>query len=129
VGVLLLTPAGEPDDARPLRCENVPGVFPAPPLHSTLVPLARGFLLVHPSRRYIPPFSDLTIQTSITDDALTQLSDPTSLGPLAREGSVANWRGEALLVYNRTDGAPPTSVPRVFAFLLHDQGRARAVRH
>jgi uncharacterized repeat protein (TIGR01451 family) len=130
VGVLLLTPAGEPDDARPLRCENVPGVFPAPPLHSTLVPLARGFLLVQPGRRYLPPFSDLTIQTSIADDALTQLSDPTSLGPLAREGSVANWRGDALLVYNRTDGdGPSTSVPRVFAFLLQDPGRARAVHH
>jgi len=131
LGVLLLTADGEPGDARSLRCDNAPGETPAPALHSTLVPVARGFLLVQPGRHYEPPFSDIPIRTSVADYALTQLSDPTSLGTLAREVSVANWQGAALLVYNRTDGdGPAPHVPRVFAFLIQSGGgRTRAVRH
>lgn len=124
VGVLLLTASGEPDDAQTLRCDNAPGEVAAPALHSTLVPVAGGNLLVQPGRRYLPPFADTAIRTFSADSALTEVSDPTLLGVTGREVSVANWQGSALLVYNRTDG-----VSRVFAFLIQSGGRTRAVRH
>jgi len=125
VGVLLLTPSGAPLDALALRCDSAPPVSP-PPTHPTLVPVARGSLLVQPGRRYTPPFADLSIRTSTVDRDLTTLSASTALGVLARELSAANWRGAALLVYNRTDG----DVSRVFAFLMRGgAGKARSVRH
>lgn len=130
LGVLLLTAGGEPDEARSLRCDNAPGLIAAPALHSTLVPAGRGFVLVQPGRRYLPPFTDVPVRTSDADRALIELSDPTVLGTVAREVSAASWRGGALLVYNRTDGDDPaTRVPRVFAFLIQGHGKGRAVRH
>ncbi len=127
LGVLLLTPAGEPVDARSLRCVNET-VNAQTALHSKLLPLSGGFLLVQPGRRYAPPFGDIPIRTSSVGRDLASLSNPTLLGAVAREVAVANWRGAALLVYNRTDGDPNT--PRVFAFLMRGgPGRARAVRH
>ena len=93
--------------------------------------MSRGYLLVQPGRRYLPPFGDIIIRTSTADSDLISLSNPTTLGPLARELSIANWRGSALLVYSRTDGDDPnTRVSRVFAFLMQgSHGRVRAVRH
>jgi uncharacterized repeat protein (TIGR01451 family) len=130
VGVLLLTFTGQAADALALRCEHVLLPTPAPLLHSTFVPVARGFLLVQPGRRYTPPFADVVIRTSTADADLTELSTPTTLGVLAREVSAATWQGAALLVYNRTDGdTPATPVSRVFAFLIQGHARARAVRH
>ena len=125
VGVLLLTPSGNPGDATPLRCENAPS-SPPPATHPTLIPIARGFLLVQPGRRYSPPFLDLSIRTFTVDRDLTPLSDTTALGALARELSAATWKGAPLLVYNRTDG-----VSRVFAFLMRGGGvgKVRSVRH
>lgn len=131
VGGLLVTAGGEPGEAFSLRCDNAPPTA-APALHSTLVPVSRGFLLVQPGRRYLPPFADTQIRTSIADSALTELSNPITLGTVARELSVVSWRGGALLVYNRTDGEDPaTRMSRVFAFLIQGEGRGRvrAVRH
>jgi hypothetical protein len=129
LGVLLLTPTGEPADARSLRCDNQP-VTAATALRSKFVPFSSGFLLVQPGRRFAPPSSDVPIRTSSAGHALTSLSDPTALGAVAREVAVANWRGAALLVYNRTDGDDAaTRGPRVFAFLIQGHGRVRSVRH
>ncbi|MEA2464185.1 MAG: hypothetical protein QOJ98_1932, partial [Acidobacteriota bacterium] len=132
VGVLLLTPGGNPGDAVQLRCENAPP-SPPPATHPTLLPLTRGFLLVQPGRRYAPPFLDLSIRTFSVDRDLTVLSDTTALGALARELSAATWKGAPLLVYNRTDGNDPaTRVSRVFAFLMRGggaSGKVRSVRH
>src|SRR5688572_21416852 len=76
------------------------------------------------------PALPAALRTSTADHALTEVSVPTTLGTVAREVSVANWRGGALLVYNRTDGDDPaTRVSRVFAFLIQGHGRVRAVRH
>lgn len=131
VGGLLVTASGEPGEAFSLRCDNAPPSA-APALHSTLVPVTRGFLLVQPGRRYLPPFADTQIRTSNADSTLSLLSDPTTLGVVGREVSVVSWRGGALLVYNRTDGDDPaTRMSRVFAFLIQGEGRGRvrAVRH
>ena len=128
-GVLLLAASGEPGDARVLRCDRAP-ISWEPALHPALVPVSRGFLLVQPGRRYPPPFDDIPIRTSAVDLSLTQLSDATLLGVLGHEISVANWRGAALLVYNRTDGdVPGAIVPRIFTFLIQGDSRVRAVRH
>ncbi|HEY0157180.1 MAG TPA: Calx-beta domain-containing protein [Thermoanaerobaculia bacterium] len=132
VGVLLLTPGGEPGAARSLRCDNAPGPVTAPAIHSTLVPVARGFVLVQPGRRYLPPFTDVQIRTSVADEALTTLSDPTALGIAGREVAAANWQGAPLLIYNRLDrDAAGTTVPRLFALLMRGggRGRTRSVRH
>lgn len=46
-------------------------------------------MLVPPGRPDQPSFQDFPIRTSTADPALTQLSDPTLLGPVAREVSIA----------------------------------------
>lgn len=129
IGVIRLKPSGEPDAVRVLRCDDE-RISADPALHPTMFPVAGGFLLVHPGRRYPPPFSAIPIRTYSADGALSQLSDPTLLGILGWEISVANWQGQALLVYNHTDGdVPGAIVPRVFTFLIQDNRRVRAVRH
>jgi hypothetical protein len=129
LGVLPLTADGQPGDVRVLRCDDAP-ISWEPALHPRLVPVAGGFLLVQPGRRYPPPFTDIPIRTSSAGHALTQLSDPTLLGVVGWEVSVANWQGAALLVYNRIDGdVPGAIVSRVFSFLIQGDGRVRAVRH
>ena len=73
---------------------------------------------------------DLPIRTSTADPEVTSLSNPTVLGTVAQEVAVVNWKGAALLVYNRRDGVDPaTRVSRVFAFLMRGNGRVRAARH
>jgi uncharacterized repeat protein (TIGR01451 family) len=128
LGVVLLTAIGEPAGSRLLRCTDNPAL-PSPRL-SKLLPWSNGFLLVEPGRSHTPPDSDVPIQTSRANYALTRLSDPTVLDTVAREVAIANWRGAALLVYTRTDGdTPETRVPRVFTLLMRGEGRGRAVRH
>jgi uncharacterized repeat protein (TIGR01451 family) len=129
LGVLMLTASGDPLDAYPLRCVNE-AAGATPTLHAKVLPVASGFLLVQPGRRYAPSFRDVPIRTFSADRAFTSLSEATLLGAVGQEVSIATWRGAPLLVYNHADrDAAGTSVPRVFAFFMQTRGRARAVRH
>jgi uncharacterized repeat protein (TIGR01451 family) len=128
LGALLLTASSEAGEVRALHCTGGTA-SPAPALRSTLLPVAPGFLLVRPSQRYAPPVADLPVHTAVAGHALTELSELTSLGIAVHDVSVTNWQGAAVLVYNRTDGnIADTRVPRVFALLLSNHNRGRAVR-
>jgi hypothetical protein len=126
--------SGEPGNLRPVQCDDEHLFGGGVAIHSALVAVARGFLLVQPGRRYPHPFEDFRIRTSPLNAALTRLEQPTWLGAFGHEVSAANWHGAALLVYNRTvpdeDPAMGGGGPsRVFAFLIPNHSRARAVRH
>ena len=128
-GVLSFAANGDPGAARVLRCDDAP-ISWGNTLHPMLAPVARGFVLVQPGRRYPPPSDNLPIRTSAAGQGLTDLTDATLLGVTGREVSVATWHGAVLLVYNRTDGnVPGAIVPRVFSFLIQGDSRTRAVRH
>jgi uncharacterized repeat protein (TIGR01451 family) len=130
VGVLLMSALGHPDGARELRCVNSRRSLGGT-VHSKLVPVSGGFLLVQPGRQYELSAEEFTVRTSVAGPDLTSLSEPTVLGVLAREVSVVSWRGAALLVYNRLDEENPAAVTaRAFAFLMRGPGtKSRAVRH
>ncbi|HYO76402.1 MAG TPA: DUF11 domain-containing protein [Thermoanaerobaculia bacterium] len=129
VGVVLLSSIGQPVAVRELRCANSRRSLGGS-IHSKLVPVFNGYLLVQPGRHYDLSYQDLFVQTSTADTHLTSLSAPTLLGVVARDVSVVNWRGAALLVYNRSDvDNAVTHAARAFAFLMRGASpKVRAVR-
>jgi uncharacterized repeat protein (TIGR01451 family) len=129
--VLVLTANGDRDgSARSLACDPYSGY--APILQSQLLPLPRGFLFVQPGGPADMGLEEMALRPYGIDPALSTLANPTELGVLALEVTVASWRGSALFVYNHAvpTGAT-TSVPRLFTYLLTQGGssRGRVVRH
>ena len=132
VGVLLMSTTGEPHGGWRQYCEDLIW-FKNPTLHSKILPVAKGFLLVQPGRRYGTYALERPIRTVAADHTLMSISEPKVLeSVLVREVAIANWQGSALLVYNRTERDPGrASVVRTLAYVVPGSGgrKTRAVRH
>jgi hypothetical protein len=122
----VLTSNGDPDGVlRPRGCNDDSAYQGG--LHSELLPVARGYLLVQPGRLDTSGEGDEPVRVYGVDPNLLALDGLVTPGIVARELAAAPWYGGALFVYTHSD---ESGVPRVFAYLVQERSRrTRAVRH